>query len=135
MFHVFLLLSFWSGLIAIRYASYHFQDRSIPTPLRYENHAEKNPFQWKQKAYPIWKLERSDSDPVRWKHIVLQHCKENFANSGSFWNTEMIKTDKFAKRKCYNFLFCVFRYFDRENKLLIWNCVCSLNFVILSLLH
>ena len=34
-------LGFWSGSIAIRYASYHFQDRSVPTPLRYENHAEK----------------------------------------------------------------------------------------------
>ena len=61
-------LGFWSGSIAIRYASYHFQNRSVPTPLRYENHAEKNLFQWKQKAYPIWKLERNDSDPVWWKH-------------------------------------------------------------------
>ena len=34
-------LVFWRGSIAIRYASYHFQDRSVPTPLRYENHAEK----------------------------------------------------------------------------------------------
>ena len=46
-------LGFWSGSIAIRYASYHAQNRSVPTPLRYENHAEKNLFQWKQKAYPI----------------------------------------------------------------------------------
>ena len=46
-------LGFWSGLIAIRYALYHFQNRSVPTPLRYENHAEKNLFQWKQKVYPI----------------------------------------------------------------------------------
>ena len=46
-------LAFPSGSIAIRYASYHFQDRSVPTPLRYENHSEKNMFQWKQKAYPI----------------------------------------------------------------------------------
>ena len=46
-------------------------------PLRYENHAEKNPFQWKQKAYPIWKLERSDSDPVSWKHSInyLKFCR------------------------------------------------------------
>ena len=34
-------LGFWIGSIAIRYASYHFQNRSVPTPLRYENHAEK----------------------------------------------------------------------------------------------
>ena len=38
-------LGFWSRSIAIRYASYHFQNRSVPTPLRYENHAEKNLFQ------------------------------------------------------------------------------------------
>ena len=63
-------LAFRSGSIAIRYASYHFQNRSVPTPLRYENHAEKNMFQWKQKAYPIWKLERSHSDPVWWKHSI-----------------------------------------------------------------
>ena len=42
-----------SGSIAIRCTSYHFQNRNVPTPLRYENHAEKNMFQWKQKAYPI----------------------------------------------------------------------------------
>ena len=54
--------------MAIRYASYHFQNMSVPTPLRYEIHTEKNMFQWKQKAYPIWKLERSDNDPVWWKH-------------------------------------------------------------------
>ena len=46
-------LAFPSGSIDTRYASHHFQDRSVPTPLRYENHAEKNMFQWKQKAYPI----------------------------------------------------------------------------------
>ena len=34
-------LGFWSGSIASRHASYHFQNRSLPTPLRYENHAEK----------------------------------------------------------------------------------------------
>ena len=60
-----------SGSIAIQYASYHFQNRSVPTPLRYENHAEKNMFQWKEKAHPIWKLERSHSDPVWWKHSIM----------------------------------------------------------------
>ena len=49
------------------YVLYHFQNRSVPTPLRYENHAEKYLFHWKQKAYPIWKLEWGDSDPVWWK--------------------------------------------------------------------
>ena len=63
-------LAFWSGSIAIRYASYHFQNRSVPTPLHYENHGEKNPSKWKQKGYPIWKLERSDSDPVWCKHSM-----------------------------------------------------------------
>ena len=38
----------------------------------------------------------------------MQYCKENFGNSESFWNTEMIKTDKFGKRKCYSFIFFVF---------------------------
>ena len=56
-------LAFRSGSIAIQYASYHFQNWSVPTPLPYENHAEKNMFQWKQKVYPIWKMERSHSDP------------------------------------------------------------------------
>ena len=46
-------LAFQSGSIAIRYASYHFQNWSVPTPLRYKNHTEKNMFQWKQKAHPI----------------------------------------------------------------------------------
>ena len=68
-------LGFWSESIAIRYASYHFQNRSVPIPLHYENNAEKNQFQWKQKVYPIWKLEQSDSDPTWWKpkqhHISL----------------------------------------------------------------
>ena len=63
-------LGFWSGWRAIRWVSYHFQEPSFPTPLLYENHAEKNSFQWKQKAYPIWKLEWSDSDPVRWRHSI-----------------------------------------------------------------
>ena len=39
-------------------------------PLRNESDAEKNLFQWKQKVYPIWKLERSDNDPVWWKHSI-----------------------------------------------------------------
>ena len=42
----------------------------LSNPSLYENHAEKNPFQWKQKSYPIWKLEWSDSDPVRWRHRI-----------------------------------------------------------------
>ena len=61
---------FWSGSIAIRYASYQFQIRKVPTPLHYQNHAKKNMFQWKQKAYLIWKLEQSHSDPVWWKHSI-----------------------------------------------------------------
>ena len=50
----------------------------------------------------------------------MQYCKENFRNSESFWNTEMIETDKFEKRKCYIqfYLFCVFQHFDYENKLI-----------------
>ena len=43
-------LAFRSGSIAIQYASYHFQNWSARTPLPYENHAEKNMFQWKQKV-------------------------------------------------------------------------------------
>ena len=69
---------FWSGSIAIRYASYHFQNRSVPTPLRYKNHVEKNMFQWKQKAYLIWKLEQSDNDPVWWKHKRFFFYKQMF---------------------------------------------------------
>ena len=64
-------LGIWSRLIAIRYASYRFQNRSVPALLRYKNHAEINLFQWKQKAYLIWKLERSDNDPVWWKHSIF----------------------------------------------------------------
>ena len=61
---------FSERIIAIWYTSYHFQNLGIPTPLRYENHSKKNMFQWKQKAYPIWKLEWSHSDLVWWKHSV-----------------------------------------------------------------
>ena len=64
------LLNLRCGSIAIRYATYLFQNRSIPTPLRYENHAKKNMFQWEQTAYPIWKMELSHSDPVWWKHSI-----------------------------------------------------------------
>ena len=50
----------------------------------------------------------------------MQYCKENFGDSESFWNTEIIKTDKFGKRKELQFyLFCVFQHFDHENKLLL----------------
>ena len=77
-------LAFRSRSIAIRYASYHFQNRSVPTPLRYKNHAEKNMFQWKQKAYPIWKLERSHSDPVWWKHSIKQFATFTFTFIGKF---------------------------------------------------
>ena len=73
-------LGLWSRPIATRYISYHFQNRGVPTPLRYENHAEKNMFQWKQKAYPIWKLERSHSDPVWRKHNISNVWQRN----GSF---------------------------------------------------
>ena len=83
-------LAFWSGSIAIRYASYHFQNRSVPTPLHYENHAKENMFQWKQKAYHIWKLKRSHSDPVWWKHsigfwsgsIAIRYTSNHFQNRG-----------------------------------------------------
>ena len=52
----------------IRLVSLSESERS--TPLRYENHAEKSPSQWKQKVYPIWKLEWGESDPVWWKHSI-----------------------------------------------------------------
>ena len=73
-------LGLWSRPIALGCISYHFQNRSVPTPLRYENHAEKNMFQWKQKAYPILKLERRHSDPVWWKHSISNVWQRN----GSF---------------------------------------------------
>ena len=63
-------LGFWSRSIAIWYASYHFQNWGIPTPLSYADHAETISFQWKQEAYPIWKLERNDSDLIWWKHSI-----------------------------------------------------------------
>lgn len=55
----------------------NFQNRGVPNPLCYENHREKNMFLRKQKAYPIWKLQRSDSDPVRWKHIMSTYIYKN----------------------------------------------------------
>ena len=63
-------LGFWSGSVAIRYASYHSQNGSVPNRLHYEDHAKKNLFQWKPKTYPIWKLERNDNGPVWWKHSM-----------------------------------------------------------------
>ena len=49
----------------------------------------------------------------------------------------MIKTDKFEKRFLskfnQNFIsFCVFQHFGNQNKLLLRNCVLSLNSVILK---
>ena len=41
-------------------------------------------------------------------YLSMQYCKENFRNPKSFWNTEMIKMDKFGKRKSDNYLFFVF---------------------------
>ena len=61
-------LGFWSGSKAMRYVLSHFQNQSVPILLRYENHAQKNLFQWKQNAYIVRKLEQSDSNPVWWKH-------------------------------------------------------------------
>ena len=34
-------------------------------------------FQWKQKTYPIWKLEQSQRDPVWWKHSILFFTSNN----------------------------------------------------------
>ena len=62
-------LGFWSGSIAIRNTSYHVQDWSVPTPLRHENHAKKT--RSNENRRPIWKLVRSDSDPVWWKHSII----------------------------------------------------------------
>ena len=49
----------------------------------------------------------------------MQSSKENFGNSESCWNTEMIETDKFRGKKLQFYLFCVFPHFDCENKLLL----------------
>ena len=61
-------LAFCSGSIAIQYASCHFQNQYVPTPLCSKNRVEKNLFPWKQKTYAIWKLEQSDTDPTRTKN-------------------------------------------------------------------
>ena len=52
-------LAFRSGSIAIRYASYHFQNRSVPTPLRYENHAEKKYVPMETEGLSDMKIERA----------------------------------------------------------------------------
>ena len=65
-------LGFLSRSIAIWYASYHIQNRSVPTPSVTKIMPKKNLFQWKQNAYPIWKLERSDCDLVWSKHSIIQ---------------------------------------------------------------
>ena len=57
-------LGFSRGSIAIRYVSYYFQNHCVLARLRYENRVEKYLVWWKQKAYPIWKLERSHINPV-----------------------------------------------------------------------
>ena len=49
----------------IRLVSLSESELSNPSPLR--KSYRKNMFLWKQKAYPIWKLERSHSDAVWWK--------------------------------------------------------------------
>ena len=50
----------------IRLVSLSESERSNPSPLW--KSCRKNWFQWKQKTYPSWKLERGNSDPVGWKH-------------------------------------------------------------------
>ena len=57
-------LGFSRGSIAIQYVSYYFQNQCVLARLRYENRVEKYLVWWKQKAYPIWKLERSHINPV-----------------------------------------------------------------------
>ena len=66
---------------------------------------KKRKFQWKQKAYPIWKLERNHSDPVWWKHsisvwikqiysIILTECRlwtiYGFSELTTFWSIKWI---------------------------------------------
>ena len=41
-------------------------------------------------------------------YLSMQYCKENFRNPKSFWNTEIVKTDKIGKRKHDNYLFFAF---------------------------
>ena len=50
----------------IRLVSLFESECSNPSPLR--KSCRKNLFQWKQKAYPVRKLEQRDSDPLWWKH-------------------------------------------------------------------
>ena len=60
------------------------------TPLCYGNQTEKNMFQWKPKAYPIWNLERSDNHPVWWKRSI---------------NISMYTwSDSFSEKKLSNFV-------------------------------
>ena len=63
-------LGFWCKLKAIQYASRHFQNWSTPMPHHYENHAQKNLYQLKQKGYLVQNLGRSNSKSVWWKHSI-----------------------------------------------------------------
>ena len=65
----------------------------------------------------------------------MPYCKENFGDSESFWNTEMIETDRFGKEKNCNFIFFVFFHILTEKISYHYETVWRLNFVILSLLH
>ena len=112
-------LSFWRGSIAIRYASYHFQTWSVPSPLRYENNAEKNLFQWKQKAHPIWKLERSDSNPVWWKHsISWPHFDVFIINFEHI--SHLVPTSLLSTLSRYILTGLIFICFEHINILILW---------------
>ena len=54
-----------------------------------------------------------DKKPLFCCQLISQYAilQRKFRNSESFWNTKMIKTDKFGKRKCYKFIFLCFSSF------------------------
>ena len=55
-----------------------FSESECSNPSPQWKSCQKNPFQWKQRAYPISKLEQSNSDPVWWKHrIKVKGMNEN----------------------------------------------------------
>ena len=90
----------WSGSLAIWYTSYHIQNRSFPTALRYENHAKNSMFQWKQKTYSIWKLERNNIDPAWCNHSTSMYITRRIEYSNLHTHKKK-QTFGFLKKNSY----------------------------------
>ena len=71
-------VGFWRGSLAIRYASHHFQNRSVPAPLRYKN-GNRWPIRYENwnRAIAIWCNGKEHKTLIE-EVIKLDYVKEKF---------------------------------------------------------